>query len=105
MELLRSLPAPTYCGDTYGDTSNGATLDTFYSVIGRYTNPQGKRIYINRDRFGAKDRGMTIRARNTYKGRQQCVHELAHGMFQWAPGRAFRAEMFTCVPIETGTAR
>lgn len=80
MDLIRELPGPTYCGDVYGDTSNAATLETFYSVIGKYTNPQGERIYINRDRSGNKDKGMYRKARSTFLGRQQCVHELSYGM-------------------------
>jgi len=90
MDLIRSLPAPTYCGDVYGDTSNGATLDTFYSVLLRYENPQGERITVNRDRMGNKDRGMYAKARNTFKGRQQCFHELSQGMrFAGRPGAVF----------------
>lgn len=90
MDLVRHLPAPTYCGDVYGDTSNGATLDTFYSVLLRYENPQGERITVNRDRLGNKDRGMYAKSRNTFKGRQQCVHELSPGMrFSARPGGVF----------------
>ena len=90
MDLIRDIPAPTYTGDTYGDSSNGATLETFYSVIGKYTNPQGAKININRDRFGQKDRGMYARSRNTFKGRQQCLHEVAHHLcFSARPGGQF----------------
>lgn len=90
MVLIRDIPAPTYCGDVYGDTSNGATLDTFYSVLLRYENPQGERISVNRDRMGNKDRGMYAKSRNTFKGRQQCVHELSQGFrFSNRPGAVF----------------
>lgn len=95
MELMKILPGPTYCGDVYGDTSNAATLETFYTVIGKYTNPQGERIFINRDRNNKKDKGMYRRDRSTYLGRQQCVHELSHGMrFASRPGATFVLSCF-----------
>lgn len=80
VELVKQLPAPTYTGDIYGDTSNGVTLETFYTVIGKYLNPQGENITVNRSRANAKDRGMYTRARLTYKGRQQSLHELIDGL-------------------------
>jgi len=108
MDLLRQLPSPTYCGDVYGDTSNGATLDTFYSVLTKYTVPGtadeyktgtyltadqiavGQSILVNRDRLGNKDRGMYRKQRSTFKGRQQCVHELSQGLrFSARPGAVF----------------
>lgn len=105
MELLKQLPAPTYTGDVYGDTSNGVTLDTFYGVLGAYENPQGERILVNRDRLGNKDKGMYRRHRSTFKGRQQCVHELSHGMrFSARPGAVFAHRCLTSHRYKPPTA-
>lgn len=73
MELLRELPAPSYMGDTYGDTSNGATMDTFYTVIARFTDPHGQRILFNRDRTGGKDLSMYQELSRRPKGRREAL--------------------------------
>ena len=96
VELVRDIPSPTYCGDVYGDHAHGATLDTVYSVLLRYQNPQGGQILVNRDRLGNKDRGMYARSRSTFKGRQQSLNELIDGLrFATRPGARFAHKCLT----------
>ena len=90
MDLIRNIPGPTYVGDTYGDTSNGATMDTFYTVISRYTNPQGSRIVFNRDRLGNKDKGMYTKSLTTFRGRRESLMEyIPRFRFSDASGAVF----------------
>ena len=96
MQLLRDIPNPTYCGDTYGDASNGVTLDTWYTVFGRYTNPQGTEMSVQRDRLNQKDKGMYAKAMASFRGRQQSVNDLIQQFrFSGRPGARFAYECMT----------
>jgi len=90
MELLSRLPAPTYVGDTYGDSSNGVTMDTFYTVFATFKNPQGSPILFNRNRHNEKDKGMYMKSLTSFKGRRESLADYVRRLrFSDAPGAIF----------------
>lgn len=90
MELIQQIPAPTYVGDTYGDTSNGVTMDTFYTVLARFRDPHNQPIMFNRDRIGQKDLSMYMEQSRSFKGRREALQERVPLLrFSTRPGAQF----------------
>lgn len=70
LDFTRDLPRATYYGDVYGVNTLGATLDTFYSRLGKHG------IYVNRDRTeDGKVTAFRMEAR-TFRGRREALREL-----------------------------
>jgi hypothetical protein len=70
MAWVKTLPKPTFYGDTSGNNTLGASKDTVYSRLNRF----GIVVNADRDRNG-KAQAWRMQAR-TFKGRQEALKEL-----------------------------
>jgi hypothetical protein len=78
---VAAMGIPTYVGDTYGESQQGATNDSVYSRWRKYG------IAINADRKTGDAVTKTVKMGRTFKGRQEAMNDRAHRLrFAGTPG-------------------